>query len=120
MCRSGVECVECAGSGDEAAWIRVAQDGTRAIAAWYRLKAHPNPAPMRLRLRGLDAEATYRVTVWPASADRYDLSNEGLRSGADLMGVGLFRDVEHGLPEARGDHQAALFELQRVDDGSSG
>ncbi len=102
------------GRGAEAAWMSIAPDGSRAVAAWYRMLAEPNPSPARLRLRGLKPEASYRVSVWPGSADERDHANEGLRSGAELMSFGLFRDVEHGYPEPRGDHDAVLFELQRV------
>ena len=100
--------------GTEAAWMTIAPDGSRAIVAWYRILAQPNPSPVRLRLRDLEPEASYRVAVWPESADQRDHANQGLRSGADLMGFGLFRDVEHGYPEPRGDQDAVLFELERV------
>jgi Glycosyl hydrolase family 36 C-terminal domain len=67
-----------------------------------------------LRLRGLEPGASYRVSVWPDTADDRDRANEGVRSGAELMRFGLFRDVEHGYPEPQGDHRAVLFELERV------
>ncbi len=37
------------GAGAQGAWMSIAPDGSRAIAAWYRILAQPNPSPVRLR-----------------------------------------------------------------------
>ena len=54
--------------GDEAAWMVVAPDRSHAIVGYYRVHNHPVPAADRLRLRGLDPRATYRVSGWPGDA----------------------------------------------------
>ena len=33
--------------GTETAWMTIAPDGSRAIVAWYRILAQPNPSPVR-------------------------------------------------------------------------
>jgi alpha-galactosidase len=101
------------GRRDQAAWMALAEDGSRAILAWYRMTARPNPGIERLRVRGLDPSSWYRVTAWPLIDPDPDRANLGLRNGSDLMHFGLFRDVERGYPEPTGDHFARLFEIER-------
>ncbi len=55
------------GDRDEAAWMTVARDGRSAIVGHYRILSRPNPGPQRLRLRGLDPAASYRVSIWPSA-----------------------------------------------------
>ena len=52
------------GDGNETAWMVSAPDGTRAVAAHYRVLHRPLPVRDRLRLRGLDPDARYEVTAW--------------------------------------------------------
>ncbi len=103
-----------AGRGDEAAWMTIAGDGSHAIVGWYRIAATPNPPIERLRLRGLDPTAVYRVAAWPGGVDERARANLGDRTGADLMGFGLFREVERSYPDPVGDHHAAVFDLERI------
>ena len=70
-----------AGDGNETAWMSVAPDARRAIVGFYRLLNRPAPAGGRLRLRGLDPSAAYRVTPWPAPGDAVAQANTGLRGG---------------------------------------
>ncbi len=102
------------GDRDRVAWMVVAQDGRRAIVGTYRILGRPDPGPERLRLRGLDPDAHYRVTAWPAIDDRLTHTNAGERIGADLMGAGLVLDLERWETAARGDFWARLFVLEMV------
>jgi hypothetical protein len=93
----------------------VADDaGEQAIAATYRILARPDPGPERLRLRGLDPVAVYRVSTWPVVDDRLARANTGERTGADLMGAGLVLDLERRETVARADFWARLFVLNAV------
>ena len=51
--------------GNETAWMVVAPDASRAIVGFYQVLKRPVPAADRLRLRGLDPDAVYRVSGWP-------------------------------------------------------
>ena len=103
-----------AGDGNETAWMVASDDGQRAIVGWYRVLSHAVPGPGLLRLRGLDAAARYRVTVWPGPVDALVRANELERGGDELMRVGLFLDDRAWEAQARGDFQARLFELEAV------
>jgi hypothetical protein len=72
----------------------------------------PDPGPQRLRLRGLDPDAIYRVTTWPAADDRVARPNEGDRSGAELMSAGLLLNPGKGEAATRGDFWARIFVLE--------
>ena len=54
------------GDGNQTAWSVVAPDASRAVVGYYLTLNRPVPAADRLRLRGLDPAAVYRVTGWPA------------------------------------------------------
>ncbi len=96
---------------DEVAWMVVSEDRRRAVVGYYRILGQPDPGPVRLRLRGLDAGATYEVTPWPA--DGVDLVREpaGERGGAELMAAGFALDLGRDETMTRGDFWARLFVL---------
>jgi alpha-galactosidase len=100
------------GDGNETAWMAVADDRRRAVAGYYQVLNHPVPGPGRLRLRGLDPAATYRVTVWPAIDDELSRANTLARGGDDLMRVGLILDATRDEGARRGDFWARLFVLE--------
>ena len=102
------------GDGNRVAWMTVADDRRRAIAGTYQILSQPDPGPGRLRLRGLDPDAVYRVTAWPAWDDRLARINSGDRSGAELMAAGLVLDAERWENALRGDFWARLFVLDAV------
>ena len=102
------------GDGNEAAWMVVADERDRALVGWYRTLSVPLPGPGLLRLRGLDPDARYRVTLWPAADDALARANELERGGDELMRQGLFLDDEAWQSQLRGDFQARIFELTRV------
>ncbi len=109
------------GDGNETAWMVVDADADHAIVGHYRVLAHPMPVRNRLRLRGLDAAATYRVTSWGS-----DFSGPGPaieRAGDELMAVGIGIDPPDPLPEGTefdgirliyGDFHARLLDLVRT------
>jgi alpha-galactosidase len=101
------------GDGNEAAWMIVSPDSRKAIAGHYRILNRPNRGPARLRLRGLDAKASYRVSVWPAGDDPVSTANTGIRGGDELMRVGLL--IASDDPDDSrnvGDFTARLFDLE--------
>ena len=97
------------GDGNETAWLVVDADARRAIVGSYRVLNRPVPGPVRLRLRGLDRGATYRVTEWPEEATPL------LRGGDELMAHGLVLDETRDEAGARGDFTARLFVLEAVE-----
>jgi alpha-galactosidase len=101
------------GDGNETAWMTVSPDSRRAVVGHYRLLNRPNRGPSRVRLRGLDPKASYRVSVWPAGADAVATANTGLRGGDELMRIGLLVASEDRADSQRlGDFTARLFDLE--------
>ncbi len=90
--------------GGDAAFASVAQDRSRAFAVWLRLRALPNPAPVALRIPGLEDRAVYRVSTQdiggfqPFEATGSELSSRGI----------LF------APPLGEDPAAASFDIERL------
>ena len=103
------------GDGNQVAWMVAADDGSRAVVGIYRILARPSPEGHRVRLRGLDPAATYRVTVWPTTDEALVAPNLGERTATELMAIGLVLDVERRESARLGDFWARLFVLDRVD-----
>jgi alpha-galactosidase len=100
------------GDRNETAWMTVARDGRSAIVAHYRILSRPNPGPQRLRLRGLDATASYRVSVWPAAGEAGDGPTGPIVLGGDvLMAAGIVLESSRRSAE-RGDFSARLYVLE--------
>jgi alpha-galactosidase len=108
------------GSGNETAWMVAAPDGSRAVAAHYRVLFRPMPIRDRLRLRGLDPAARYEVTAWD-SFERPLGSFE--RGGDELMRIGIGieppepsggEEPPDGVRAVRGDFAFRLFDLRRL------
>jgi alpha-galactosidase len=103
------------GDCNETAWLTVSADRRRAVVGHYRVLSRPNPGPSRLRLRGLDPAASYRVAAWPAAEDGVAGANAGVRGGDELMRIGLLVSSEDPSEERRqGDFAARLFDLEAV------
>lgn len=100
------------GDGNETAWMTVADDGKHALVGWYRTLSRPLPGPSLLRLRGLDPDARYTVSVWPDADDWVTRANVMERGGDELMSQGLFLDDHAWESQERGDFQARIFELE--------
>jgi alpha-galactosidase len=100
------------GDGNETAWMTVSGDSRRALVGYYRVLNRPVPGPGRLRLRGLDPTASYRISLWPSTGDGLERANSLVRGGDELMSVGLFLDPDRGETATRGDFWARLFVLE--------
>ena len=100
------------GDGNETAWAVVSADRRSAVVGHYRVLNRPSPGPTRLRLRGLDPDATYDVSTWPAAEDTVARLNAGRRGGDELMSAGLVLDATRAEVAARGDFEARLFVLE--------
>jgi alpha-galactosidase len=107
-------------TGNETAWMVAADDGSRAVAAHYRVLYRPLPVRDRLRLRGLDPAARYEVTAW----DAFDAPLGSFERGGDeLMRVGIGIEPPDPLPAldeqpdgirvVRGDFAFRLFDVRR-------
>ncbi|MGN0777032.1 MAG: alpha-galactosidase [Candidatus Ventricola sp.] len=72
-------------------------DDERVIVCMYVPQQQPNPQPHRVRLSGIDAEATY-----------VDHEHGITASGAALMNLGLI------VPDSRGDHDSWVYVLEKV------
>jgi alpha-galactosidase len=101
------------GGGNETAWMTVSADAKRAVVGHYRVLNGPYRSRQRLRLRGLDPKASYRVSVWPAGDDPVSAANSGIRGGDELMRVGLMVAPESPADSRyEGDFTARLFDLE--------
>jgi alpha-galactosidase len=100
------------GDGNVTAWMVVADDRRTAIAGWYQALNGPMPAAERLRLRGLDPAATYRITPWPEPDDTFFLAGAEVRGGDELMSVGLVPSAFGRDAAGVGDFTARLFVLE--------
>lgn len=97
------------------AWMSVAEDGAVALVGLYGGLNRPNPEGRRIQLRGLDADREYRVAAWSEGADDPIVRpNLGLRTGADLMRVGLTIAVERHHAARLGDFWSRVLVLERV------
>jgi len=107
------------GDRDETAWMVVADEARAAIVGHYQILARPNPGPRRLRLRGLDAAASYRVSVWlGAGGANGAATGPSILGGDELMSAGLVLDS--GRQSAtRGDFQARLYVLEAIEGANS-
>lgn len=62
--------------GEDASWQVVSEDKTEVIVGYYRFRRDVNQLPIRLKLKGLDEEATYEC-------------DQELYTGGELMEIGL-------------------------------
>ncbi len=102
------------GDGNETAWMSVSADRGKAVVGLYRVLNRPVPGPDRIRLRGLDPAARYRVSLWPETGDSLERANALVRGGDDLMTAGLLLATERHAAARRGDFWARLFVLEAV------
>lgn len=83
--------------GNEAAWIVVSPDRSEALVTHVTILAEANRPPVRLPLRGLDADSAYRLGE----------ENTTFR-GDFLMRIGL------SVPEVSGDFISHQWHLRRI------
>jgi alpha-galactosidase len=104
-----------AGDRDEVAWMAVGADQRSAVVGYYRILGRPDPGPVRLRLRGLDPDATYAVTPWPAAGGGLAREPAGDATGAELMSAGMALELGRHETMARGDFWARLYVLEAAE-----
>lgn len=92
--------------GNDAAWEIMAEDGSEAVVTYVRVLADPLARVAPLRLRGLDAEATYLVT--PCGRDQDMPVVDAIHSGDELMHVGFTPHLE------RRDFEALMWVVSRI------
>ena len=99
--------------GNQTAWMVVAPDASRAVVGFYQVLNRPVPAADRLRLRGLDPDAVYRVSAWPdrrRSARPRQRRRAGRRRADAEAGCRLAPSRHEA--DAWGDFRAWLFVLE--------
>jgi len=98
------------GDGNEIGWASVAPDRRSALAGYYQILNRVNAGPRRLRLRGLDPAATYRVSVWPETAAA--ALPTALRLGGDALMAGGLVISSTRTPSDVGDFHARVYVLE--------
>lgn len=96
------------GDGNEVSWMVVSPDKRQAIVGHYQTLSRPNQGPRRIRVRGLDPKATYRVTRWPDGG-----THAAALGGDELMTAGLVVEASRVTP-VQGDFRARLYVLEPV------
>ncbi|REJ11477.1 MAG: alpha-galactosidase [Paenibacillaceae bacterium] len=92
--------------GNEAAWMYVSEDRSEAAVFYFRVLAEANEPLRRLRLKGLNPDADYRLEPLDG---REDANGAGMVYGGDhLMWAGLHADTGFG------DFQSRLWRLKMV------
>ncbi len=89
---------------NNAGFMSVAKDGSKAFALFYERLAKPNRAPKRLKLRGLDKDSVYEVSILGISKIYY---------GSYLMNVGISTYISD-IPKKSGDFNALLIEISKI------
>lgn len=93
-----------------AAWMFVAEDGSEALLNLVLTGVEANPRPLHLRLKGLDADAAYRLAeAWLPDGLSLPKDFPKKISGASLLYAGLT------LPPLYGDYPGLQFLLKRED-----
>lgn len=88
--------------GNTASWMIVSEDRTEAIMLFARILAEPNVSRLRIRLKGLNAQADYRLKLLGS------VPAEGVLGGDELMEAGLL------LPQMKKDFSSVLVHLAQV------
>ncbi len=73
------------GDGNDVAWMSVSKDKSKAFLGAYQVLGRPNPVYKRLKLKGLDKDAQYKIS-----------GVKGVFYGSDLMDVGFYNKVDFG------------------------
>ncbi|MFK7693911.1 alpha-galactosidase [Paenibacillus sp. HJGM_3] len=89
--------------GNDTAWMFVSEDGKEAMVLYVQVLSEPNAPLRKLRLKGLQADADYRV--WDADLPE---ESEDRFGGDELMHVGL------NLPVWKGDFRSRLYRLKTI------
>jgi alpha-galactosidase len=84
--------------GNETAWMIVSEDQSEAAVFFFKVLAEPNEAIKRLRLKGLDPEADYRLV------------DDGQTYGGDYL---MYAGVP--IPLLHGDFQSKMWRLEKAE-----
>lgn len=88
-------------------WIAVSKDKKKALMAYYKVMAEPNPSMKKIRAEGLNPDWTY-----------YCSERKMEFGGDELMNFGMLCDLEYaGSSDSgtdRGDFSSHLFTLEAV------
>ncbi len=97
------------GSGNVTAWMVVSEDGAEALVGYYRVLEPVNVGYQRLKLRGLNPDCRYHVTI-----------NDTTHYGDELMNAGMIvsdassGDNKEKFNGANGDYQSRIYYLKQV------
>ena len=89
--------------GNCASWFVLSEDGSKGLAGYYQLLNSPNSGEIRIRLKGLESEASYTLS-----------SHDGIFSGSELMNLGIIIDPELMGVEKK-DFFSVIILLERAD-----
>lgn len=101
--------------GNYAAWMVVAEDGSEALLAYFRMMQPPQGKFERLYLTGLEEEAEYEIKEQAGAGEEF-----GRHYGDELMYAGFsVSDFSSGLGrkayELQGDYFSRLYHLRKMD-----
>lgn len=82
---------------NEAAWMSVTKDKSRAVVSYFEVLAVPTPPITRLKLKGLDESSDYKI-----------VETSQVIGGDTLMHVGI------NMPILQGDFRSMLLRLERI------
>jgi alpha-galactosidase len=100
------------GDGNETAWMTVGDDRQTALVGFYEVLNRVNIGPRRLRLRGLEPAALYRVSVWPEDAQP---NTPTVTVGGDvLMAAGLVIEARR-MAHPLGDFLSRVYVLEKLE-----
>lgn len=83
--------------GNETAWMFTSPDGSEVVVFYFRVLSEPNAPLQRLKLKGLDPEADYRLKGGSETFTGDALMYGGIAVGAD-----------------KGDYLSEMFRFERV------
>ena len=83
--------------GNDAAWMHLSKDKSKGVITYVKPYGEVNVLPKRLKLRGLEKEAIYKVVE----------TNE-VYGGDELMYVGLY------IGELLGDYQSRVWTIEKI------
>lgn len=93
--------------GNETAWSVVAKDKSEAMVGYYKVLAEPNVLPPRVKITGLDMDATYTLVGTNRTYHGEELSNWGIEiNPALLQELGILEKVQ-------GDYSSVLLHLKK-------
>lgn len=102
-----------------ASWAAVSTDKSRAVIGNYEILSRPNPDFNRLKLRGLDPDALYKVKSAQIQGELYygdELMNSGLMFKEPFMGTSMGDELydKDSLDSMIGDFKSNIIVLEKA------